>query len=155
MHLLIPCGSGDWYDGIAAWFQMIGYPTNIAALAGRVPAFINDDHWQPMTIALELQLPQLNLIFGQFLIIFIPLERFAEIHCFQNRRYLLKFRYLYRWGHGIIYLFGLPWLGVLAGFENMLTYGFFPFWPGDLIKMAIGAALLPAGWRIMAIAGKR
>ncbi|MDX1415870.1 MAG: biotin transporter BioY [Candidatus Promineifilaceae bacterium] len=52
-------------------------------------------------------------------------------------------------GNAVIYLFGLSRLGFLLGYENMLAYGFLPFWPGDLLKIIVAAGLLPAGWKLL------
>jgi biotin transport system substrate-specific component len=51
-------------------------------------------------------------------------------------------------GNIIIYLFGVSWL---AGNLNVSTaraleLGFYPFVPGDLIKLYLAAAILPAAW---------
>jgi biotin transport system substrate-specific component len=51
-------------------------------------------------------------------------------------------------GNGVIYVIGVPWLMVALGvdFAEALDLGFFPFLAGDVIKIALAAALLPAGW---------
>jgi biotin transport system substrate-specific component len=51
-------------------------------------------------------------------------------------------------GDGLIYLVGVPWLMVASGvhFGNALDLGFYPFLVGDVINIALAAALLPAGW---------
>src|SRR6185295_17009701 len=50
-------------------------------------------------------------------------------------------------GNGVIYLFGVPWLMAALGvdFAKALDLGFYPFLVGDVIKIALAAALLPAG----------
>ena len=52
-------------------------------------------------------------------------------------------------GNVIIYLFGLPWLSqvVGTGFTKALELGLYPFVPGDLLKLYLAAALLPAAWK--------
>jgi len=54
-------------------------------------------------------------------------------------------------GNGVIYLIGVPWLMVALGvdFAKALDLGFYPFLLGDVIKIALAAALLPAGWWLM------
>jgi biotin transport system substrate-specific component len=52
-------------------------------------------------------------------------------------------------GDAVIYLFGLPWLGLFVGIENALPLGFCPFIVGDLAKAFLAAALLPIGWRLL------
>ncbi len=51
-------------------------------------------------------------------------------------------------GNVVIYLFGLPWLAaeLETGFEKTLELGLYPFVVGDLIKLYLAGALLPAAW---------
>lgn len=53
-------------------------------------------------------------------------------------------------GNAVIYLFGLPWLALfLGGFsgpKGALMLGLLPFIPGDLLKLALAAFLLPSAW---------
>lgn len=52
-------------------------------------------------------------------------------------------------GNLTIYAFGLPWLMVVTG-EGLLSaigLGVFPLLPGDALKLALAAGLLPAVWR--------
>lgn len=52
-------------------------------------------------------------------------------------------------GNVVIYLFGLPWLAssLDADLEKTLELGLYPFVPGDVLKLYLASALLPAGWR--------
>ncbi len=54
-------------------------------------------------------------------------------------------------GNGAIYVVGVPWLMAATGqtFSWALTNGVNPFVPGDLIKIAVAAGLLPVGWWIV------
>jgi len=52
-------------------------------------------------------------------------------------------------GNVAIYAFGLSRLVHFVGSERVLALGLLPFIPGDLVKMAIAATLLPAGWRLL------
>ena len=54
-------------------------------------------------------------------------------------------------GNVIIYLFGLPWLAakIDAGLEDTLEAGLYPFVVGDLLKLYLAGALLPAAWRVV------
>jgi biotin transport system substrate-specific component len=52
-------------------------------------------------------------------------------------------------GNGVIYLFGLPWLGYLVGFDNMLTFGFWPFLVGDTFKLVLAMISLPTAWKFV------
>jgi biotin transport system substrate-specific component len=51
-------------------------------------------------------------------------------------------------GNAVIYLFGVPWLMAAAdlSFQQGLQFGFWPFLPGDVVKLAVAAGLLPFGW---------
>jgi biotin transport system substrate-specific component len=51
-------------------------------------------------------------------------------------------------GNVIIYLVGLPWLAVKldTGLEDTLEAGLYPFVVGDLLKLYLAGALLPAAW---------
>jgi biotin transport system substrate-specific component len=51
-------------------------------------------------------------------------------------------------GNIVIYLMGVPWLMLAANLDvgDSLKYGLWPFVPGDLVKLAIAAGLLPVGW---------
>ncbi len=54
-------------------------------------------------------------------------------------------------GSLVIYLVGLPWLAVVlgTGLEKTLELGLYPFVPGDMLKLYLAAALLPAAWRLV------
>ena len=51
-------------------------------------------------------------------------------------------------GNLVIYLVGIPWLMAAAklSLDDGLRYGLWGFLAGDLIKVAVAAALLPVGW---------
>lgn len=54
-------------------------------------------------------------------------------------------------GNVVIYLFGLPWLAakIDTGLEDTLEAGLYPFVVGDLIKLYLAGALLPAAWALV------
>jgi biotin transport system substrate-specific component len=54
-------------------------------------------------------------------------------------------------GSVIIYAFGLPWLAHVAdlGWRQTFENGLYPFVVGDLAKLWLAAALLPAAWRVV------
>lgn len=60
-------------------------------------------------------------------------------------------------GNVIIYAIGLPWLAswtppgadVAFGWSQAYEFGLQPFILGDLLKLAVVAALLPAGWALL------
>ena len=45
-------------------------------------------------------------------------------------------------GTAIILTCGIAQLSFLYGFEKALEYGFFPFWPGAIVKIILGAAIV-------------
>jgi biotin transporter BioY len=52
-------------------------------------------------------------------------------------------------GNAAIYTLGLPWLAAFVGWEAVLKVGFFPFVPGDLLKIILAAVTLPLTWTWM------
>ena len=54
-------------------------------------------------------------------------------------------------GSAIIYLLGVSWLALAADLTiaDALTFGLWPFLPGDVIKLLLAAGLLPLGWRLV------
>jgi biotin transport system substrate-specific component len=53
-------------------------------------------------------------------------------------------------GNVIIYLIGLPWLAVVlnTNLEKTFEAGLYYFVPGDILKLYLAAALLPAAWKV-------
>jgi biotin transport system substrate-specific component len=51
----------------------------------------------------------------------------------------------------VIYLVGVPWLAQAAGYglEEALEKGLYPFVVGDLAKLYLAGALLPAAWKLV------
>lgn len=65
-------------------------------------------------------------------------------------------------GNVVIYAFGLLWLhhwlghnGFGSSWASTLNDGLYPFVPGDLIKLYLAAAALPAAWKLVGAAGRR
>ena len=57
-------------------------------------------------------------------------------------------------GNIAIYAFGLLWLCCLTGINRtVLTAGLYPFIPGDVLKIALAAILLPSGWKLLGYIG--
>lgn len=54
-------------------------------------------------------------------------------------------------GNVVIYLVGLPWLAeqIDTGLEGTLEAGLYPFVVGDLLKLYLAGALLPAAWALL------
>ena len=50
-------------------------------------------------------------------------------------------------GNIAILIPGLLWLTRFVGPESTLAMGLFPFLPGDVVKIALAAALLPLAWK--------
>ncbi|MEW6732557.1 MAG: biotin transporter BioY [Acidobacteriota bacterium] len=48
-----------------------------------------------------------------------------------------------------LYVCGLSWLAYFLPQERLLELGLLPFLPGDIIKIALAAAVLPTGWRLL------
>src|SRR6187455_1052439 len=54
-------------------------------------------------------------------------------------------------GNVVIYAVGLPWLAakIDTGLEDTLEAGLYPFVVGDLMKLYLAGALLPAAWALV------
>jgi biotin transport system substrate-specific component len=54
-------------------------------------------------------------------------------------------------GSVIIFTLGVVWLAVAADLTmtDALTFGLWPFLPGDIAKLLVAAGLLPLGWRLV------
>jgi biotin transport system substrate-specific component len=52
-------------------------------------------------------------------------------------------------GSCVIFAFGVLWLSRFVGWEQVLQTGFLPFIPGDLLKIGLATAILPAGWKLI------
>jgi len=54
-------------------------------------------------------------------------------------------------GNALIYVLGVPWLMAATGLNlaTALEFGLWPFLPGDALKVAAAAGLLPLGWWIV------
>lgn len=55
-------------------------------------------------------------------------------------------------GTVVIYTTGVIWLAIAinVSLADALTFGLYPFLPGDILKLLIAAGLLPLGWRFVA-----
>jgi biotin transport system substrate-specific component len=53
-------------------------------------------------------------------------------------------------GNALILAPGLLWLARFVGWSRVLALGLFPFLPGDLVKIALAAVVLPLGWKLLA-----
>lgn len=53
-------------------------------------------------------------------------------------------------GTVIIFSLGLLWLGAVLGWDKpILQWGLYPFIYGDLLKIGLGAAVMPAAWALL------
>ena len=50
-------------------------------------------------------------------------------------------------GNVVIFAVALPWLVRFVGASNVWTMGFWPFIPGDIVKIGLAAAALPLAWK--------
>jgi biotin transport system substrate-specific component len=57
-------------------------------------------------------------------------------------------------GEVMVYAVGVPWLARFIGLGGAVVHGVLPFVVGDGIKLAVAAAVLPSGWRLLATLGK-
>lgn len=54
-------------------------------------------------------------------------------------------------GNVVIYAFGLAWLGTVVGWDKpVVAWGLTPFVLGDVLKIALAAAVLPMTWKLIA-----
>jgi biotin transport system substrate-specific component len=50
-------------------------------------------------------------------------------------------------GNAAIFAVALPWLARYVGGSNVWALGFWPFVPGDVVKIGLAAAALPLAWK--------
>jgi biotin transport system substrate-specific component len=55
-------------------------------------------------------------------------------------------------GHAALFLTGVAWLAGFVGWSKAIAFGLTPFLAGSLVKIALGVALVRAGW---AMVGRR
>lgn len=64
-------------------------------------------------------------------------------------RHLLGALALAGLGSLLVYVCGVAWLSTFVGLESAVRVGVLPFLPGDVVKSAIAALMLPAAWSLM------
>ena len=52
-------------------------------------------------------------------------------------------------GEIALYTFGVCWLAIMTNIRTALVIGLYPFIVGDILKIALAAAVLPAGWKLL------
>ncbi|MGD1042872.1 MAG: biotin transporter BioY [Sedimentisphaerales bacterium] len=52
-------------------------------------------------------------------------------------------------GEIVLYTFGVCWLTIMTNIRTALVIGLYPFIVGDILKIALAAAVLPAGWKLL------
>ena len=52
-------------------------------------------------------------------------------------------------GEIVLYVFGVCWLAIMTNIRIALTVGLYPFIVGDVLKVVLAAAVLPAGWKLL------
>jgi biotin transport system substrate-specific component len=87
---------------------------------------------------------------GGFLVGFIPaaylVGRLAEIGW--DRKVITTVAAMLV-GEIVLYAFGVCWLAILTNIRIALTVGLYPFIVGDILKVVLAAAVLPAGWKLL------
>ena len=53
----------------------------------------------------------------------------------------------------VLYVMGVAWLSHLIGFEKAVTFGLYPFVPGDVVKIVLAALVFPAAWKWLSSKG--
>ncbi len=52
-------------------------------------------------------------------------------------------------GEIALYTFGVCWLAIMTNIRIALAVGLYPFIVGDILKVVLAAAVLPAGWKLL------
>ncbi|HEY5505754.1 MAG TPA: biotin transporter BioY, partial [Sedimentisphaerales bacterium] len=52
-------------------------------------------------------------------------------------------------GEIALYTFGVCWLAIMTNIRTALVIGLYPFIVGDILKIALAATVLPAGWKLL------
>jgi biotin transporter BioY len=52
-------------------------------------------------------------------------------------------------GEIVLYTFGVCWLAIMTNLSTALAVGLCPFIVGDILKIALAASILPAGWKLL------
>ena len=52
-------------------------------------------------------------------------------------------------GEVVLYTFGVCWLAIMTDIRTALAIGLYPFVAGDILKVVLAAAVLPAGWKLL------
>jgi biotin transporter BioY len=52
-------------------------------------------------------------------------------------------------GEIVLYTFGVCWLAIMTNIRTALVIGLYPFIVGDILKIALATAVLPAGWKLL------
>ncbi|MGA2071444.1 MAG: biotin transporter BioY [Sedimentisphaerales bacterium] len=52
-------------------------------------------------------------------------------------------------GEIVLYTFGVCWLAIMTNIRTAMVIGLYPFIVGDILKIALAATVLPAGWKLL------
>ena len=52
-------------------------------------------------------------------------------------------------GEVVLYAFGVCWFAAMTNFRVAIATGLYPFLIGDIMKIALAAAVLPSGWKLL------
>ena len=83
--------------------------------------------------------PTAGYLFGYLVAAYVTGALFEKKHDSSRPRALL----LLLLGNANFFLFGVPWLAYLIGWQKAILVGFLPFLPGDLLKCVLAARLCP------------
>lgn len=87
---------------------------------------------------------------GGYLVGFIPaayiVGRLAEMGW--DRRVITTIAAMLA-GQIVLYTFGVCWLAIMTNIRTAFTVGLYPFIVGDILKVVLAAAVLPAGWKLL------
>ena len=90
-----------------------------------------------------------NLASGGYILGFIPAAYTIGFLCERgwDRKFLIILAMLI--GNAILYIPGLIQLSFFVPKEAILELGFYPFIPGDLLKLSIASVILPTAWALV------
>ncbi len=90
MRLFDNVGRGDGHHLVSARVHIAHEPLDVAALAGGIPAFEEDDDRYAAEINLVLQIPQTFLIVIHLLLVCFRVDGLRKIDLFENARTALQ-----------------------------------------------------------------
>lgn len=142
------CGAllGPWRGGLALLAYLSEGLMGLPVFAGGTSA------WSPSAFGVPVILgPTAGYLFG-----FVPAAFFVGLLASRGwDRSFWRAALAMVAGEAAIYALGLPWLARYVGPGAAISLGLLPFIPGDILKLLLASALLPAGWRILQVLGAK